>query len=42
LLRKGKNDQVVNAKAPWGDANEMVGASSKGTSEDIIDLAASP
>jgi len=42
LLRKGKKDQVVVVKAPWGDANEMAGASNKGASEDVIDLAASP
>jgi len=42
LLRKGKKDQAVNAEAPGSDANEMVDASSKGASEDIIDLAASP
>jgi len=42
LLRKGKKDQAVNAEVPGGDANKMVGASSKGAFEDIIDLAASP
>jgi len=42
LLRKGRKDQAVNAEAPRGDANEMVGAPSKGAYEDIIDLATSP